>query len=122
VLITRLICAVYWLSLTTLLLVPDVRSLFGGHVPQISTSVGVHFVAFALLALFTLASRPPLRHVLLAVLLIGYAGATELLQKLFPPRTTELKDFVENLLGLAVGTAVWWGAQRYMSRRPRGRE
>jgi len=120
--ITRLICAVYWLSLTTLLLVPDVRALFGGRIPQVGTSVGVHFAAFALLAFFTLASRPPLRHVLLAVVLIGYAAATELLQSLFPPRTTELKDFVENLFGLAVGTAIWWGAQRYMSRKPRGRE
>ena len=52
-LITRLICAVYWLSLTTLLLVPDV--LFGGRIPQVGTSVGVHFAAFALLALFSLA-------------------------------------------------------------------
>jgi VanZ family protein len=122
VLITRLICAVYWLSLTTLLLVPDVRVLFGGRIPQVGTSVGVHFAAFALLALFTLASRPPLRHVPLGVLLIGYAAATELLQKLFPPRTTELKDFVENLLGLAVGTAIWWGANRYVLRKPNGRE
>jgi VanZ family protein len=122
VLITRLICAVYWLSLTTLLLVPDLKLLFGGRIPQVGTSVGVHFAAFALLAFFTLASRLPLRHVLLGVLLIGYAAATELLQKLFPPRTTELKDFVENLLGLAVGTAIWWGANRYVLRKPSGHE
>ena len=121
-LITRLICAVYWLSLTTLLLAPDVRVLFGGRIPEVGTGVGVHFVAFVLLAFFTLASRPPQRHLLLAALLIGNAAATELLQKLSPPRTTELKDFVENLLGLAVGTAIWWGANRYVLRKPSGRE
>jgi hypothetical protein len=122
VLITRLICAVYWLSLTTLLLVPDVRLLFGGRIPRVGSGAGAHFAAFALLALFTLAARPPLRHVALAVLLIGYAAATELVQGFFPPRTAELKDLVENLLGLAVGTAVWWGARKCVFRTPVGRE
>jgi hypothetical protein len=122
VLITRLICAVYWLSLTTLLLVPDLKKLFGGRIPGVGSGVGVHFAAFTLLALFTLAARPPLRHLTLAVLLISYAAATELLQSFVPPRTPELKDFVENLLGLAVGTAVWWGARRYLSRTAGGRE
>lgn len=121
-LIIRLICAVYWLALTTLLLAPDVRALFGGRIPEVCTGVGVHFTAFALLAFFTLASRPPLRHVLLAALLVGYAGATELLQSLVPPRSTELKDFAENLLGLAVGTAIWRGTRRCVLGRPSGHE
>jgi VanZ family protein len=64
-----------------------------------------------------LASRPPLRHAPLAGLLIGYAVATELLQTLVPPRTPELKDFIEDVLGLAAGAAIWWGAQQYLLRK-----
>jgi VanZ family protein len=117
VLITRLACAAYWLCLTTLLLVPDVRSLLGSSISLVPTGVGVHFSAFVLLAFFVLASRLPLRQAPLAGLLIGYAVATELLQTLVPPRTAELKDFIEDVLGLAAGTAIWWVAQQYLLRK-----
>jgi len=45
-------------------------------------------------------------------LLVGYALGTETLQLWIPNRATESLDFLENLLGLAVGTAIWWWLQK----------
>ncbi len=121
-LILRLICAAYWVLLTVLLLVPDPGALFGiQRIPGYSTGVGVHFALFAVLGVLVLASRVSLEHALLAGLLTVYAITTELLQALVPLRTIELRDFAENLLGLAAGIAIWWIARKYVLRRPEQR-
>lgn len=116
-LITRLMCVVYWPLLTVLLLVPDPLALLGiQNVPD-APGVGVHFLCFAALAVLVWASRFPLQRAVLAGLLVGFAVATETLQLLVPPRTVELRDFIENLLGLAVGSGACWVAQRCFGQR-----
>ena len=76
-----------------------------------------HLTHFSLLAGLTLlahASRWPIRTSTLVGLLALYAVVTETLQGLNPDRTVELKDYVENLLGVVVGTLLWrW----YVARR-----
>jgi len=73
----------------------------------------------ALLALLVHLSRTPVRGWWLAGLLMVYAIATELLQSLVPNRTVELTDLIENLLGLAAGTVLWWLLQTQAGRRRR---
>ena len=119
VFVVRLICVVYVSMLTALLLLPDPRAFFYGLVPFDVFSAGpapagTHFLFFALLASLALSSRPPWNPAVTAGLLIAYAIGLELLQSYFPPRTVELRDFVENLLGLAAGAAAW----RLLRRRP----
>ncbi len=104
----RLICLVYLLGLSILLLVPDPLALLGLHqklrgLPR----AGLHFLLFTMLGLLAAASRLPLRRALLSAALVGYATAIELLQSLVPPRTVQLQDWIENLLGLGCGTLVW---------------
>jgi hypothetical protein len=109
----RVACAVYGVALTVLLLVPDPAALLGiERTPGTASGRGTHLLFFTLLAFLVWASRWPVRRRLLAGLLITYAVATEGLQWFVPLRTVELPDLVENLLGLAAGTAIWWIAQK----------
>ena len=108
----RLICAAYVSMLTALLLLPDPRTFVSWLLrfdvfSAGPAAAGTHFVFFAILAALVLLSRLPWNPAAIAGLLIAYAIGLELLQSYFPPRTVELRDFVENLLGLAAGTAVW---------------
>ena len=121
--LVRFICAAYWPLLTVLLLVPDPLALFGiRRVPSVSKGMGVHFLCFSVLGFLVLASRLRVQRVLLALLLIGYATATELLQSLVPRRTVEPRDLIENLLGLAAGAIIWWIAQKHPFQRPKGKQ
>ena len=106
--VVRLTCAVYWLLLTVLLLVPDPLALVGIHGP-IGPPGGrmIHFLFFTVLALLICVSRWPIRRGLLAGLAVAFALATEMLQGFVPQRKVELLDLTENLLGLATGTAIW---------------
>ena len=109
--IGRLVFTVYWLLLTILLVVPNPIALFRlrpvlSHVPE----RGVHFAFFAVLAVLACACRFPIRRSLLIVILAVYGLAVESLQDLVPPRQVELLDYVENLLGVVAGNALWWGA------------
>ena len=120
-LIIRCICAAYWLLLTTLLLAP--WGLLGFRPkPGQPADVGVHFLVFAVLGILVPASRLPLRRLSLAGLLVGYAIASELLQSFVPTRDTTPWDLLENLLGLAAGSAIWWVAQEYVFQKPNKRK
>ena len=115
--VLRVVCAAYWSVLTVLLLLPG--SLLGTHRVAVGLgSVGVHFVAFTVLGFLFACSRWPLRRAWLAVLLGGYAIAVESLQWLVPLRTVELPDFVENVVGLAAGFAIWKLVQGPPARAP----
>ncbi len=117
-LITRCICTLYWLLLTILLLVPDPLALLGiFRIPGGASTLGVHFLVFAVLGVLVSASRLPLRRVLLVGLLIGYAVATELLQSLVPPRDPSPLDLLENLLGVGVGITAWRVARERVFRK-----
>jgi len=107
--VVRLVCVVYWLFLTVLLLAPDPWALMG-----LDESIGppegrmVHFTFFTVLALLIWASRWPIRRGLLAGLMLAFAFATETFQGFVPQRKVELLDLTENLLGLGAGTAIWY--------------
>ncbi len=104
----RLACLAYWVLLSVLLLVPDPWALLGiQRLPGLPTRQLEHFIIFTLLTVLVHASRLPIRRGLLIVLLVSYAIGIEALQALVPQRTVELLDFLENLAGLAAGTAIW---------------
>jgi len=106
--------------LTLLLLVPDPLALLGlTRFPGPKHGVGVHFTCFTVLTLLVLAARLLRRRGVLLGLLAAYAVIVELLQGLVSPRTVELRDLVENLLGLAAGATLAWTLRRYL---PPGRK
>jgi hypothetical protein len=118
----RVACVAYWILLSVLLLAPDPFALLGvTRPPGPPGGRGVHFLFFTLLALLAHASRWPMRLGVLAGVLVAYAFLTEGLQALIPHRTVELLDLVENLLGLAAGTAIWRLVGDRVTRRRRGR-
>jgi len=104
--IIRLLGICYWVLLTVLLLVPDPLAMLGIRRLPGNGGVGVHFTAFAGLALLVAASRLPRRRWILG-LLLTYAVGVEAAQALVPSRTVEFRDLLENLAGLASGIGVW---------------
>lgn len=68
-----------------------------------------HFLFFTPLAMLALSARLPIHGSTLAVILVTYAFGTELAQELIPKRSTETVDFVQDLAGIMVGTALWHG-------------
>jgi len=116
-----LICVGYWGLLSVLLLAADPAGVVGlDDGPAFpGGDVSAHFLAFAILAVLVHASRWPqgVTRTGLAVLLL-YGVVIESLQWFNPPRTVELKDYANNLLGIALGTSLYWLAWR-LSRRSR---
>jgi len=108
--VIRVLFVVSWLFFTVVLLVPDPYRLLGltASVPR-PPRVGTHTILFAVLGFLAATAFAPRRRLLLFELLIGYAVATELLQGLVPKRTPDFLDFVEDLLGLGLGFAIYWG-------------
>jgi len=109
------ICLGYWVLLSVLLLVPDPAALVA--IPEVPAflwgDVGLHFAAFAVLAVLTCAARwPQPPGGILVLLLLAYGLATELLQGLVPCRTVAIEDCMGNLLGVLVAPAVYRLAQR----------
>lgn len=101
----------YLILLTVALLV---RNPFGPLGPELDRTGAMryiapaaHFGCFALLAFLSLRARWPLSPAAVVPALLAYAAATELLQGLAPPRVPDPADFVLNVLGVAVGAAVW---------------
>ncbi len=73
----------------------------------------MHLGSFAVLTILVHSMRwpRPLHWSLVAILLL-YAGATESLQALVPPRTVDVKDFIANVFGIAAGSLAYWFLQR----------
>jgi hypothetical protein len=106
-----LACCCYWLALTALLLSPDPADLAGlDEVPMFPWGgVGIHLVALAGLGFLANATRWPKRPSWsLTAILVTYGIAMELLQWFVPNRTVELLDAIENTLGIAAGSGVYW--------------
>lgn len=118
--IRLLICAGYWGLLTVLLLTPNPATTIG--LPKAAVfrgiDIGIHFAAFTILALLVHGARWPkgIGWPVPAVLLL-YGMATESLQWFVPSRTVELLDYVENMVGVAVGTAFYGLAHRWLRVR-----
>jgi hypothetical protein len=101
----------YWLLLTVLLLVPNPAALIGLHgVPMLPWGkFGIHLLGFTGLGFLAHATRWPKRPCWpLIVFLVVYGIATESLQLLIPPRTAQVADGIENMLGIVVGSLVYW--------------
>jgi len=67
-----------------------------------------HGVAFTPLGFLAAASVWPPRWFTRMGLLVLYAVGSETLQAWFPPRTPELADLGQDLLGGVLGAAAWW--------------
>ncbi len=109
--VARLACICYWLLLTVLLLVPNPAALLGLHaVPMFPWGkFGIHLGFFTVLGLLVNSTRWPKRPWWpLIVLLIIYGVTTETLQLFVPHRTARVMDAIENILGIALGTGVYW--------------
>jgi hypothetical protein len=115
-----LACVYYWLLLTVLLLVPNPAALVGLHAIPIFPwgKFGVHLIAFTILAALVCATRWPNRLGWpLIVFLVVYGITTESLQLLVPHRTARVMDGIENILGIAAGSGIYWFVQRLMQHR-----
>lgn len=115
--IVRGVCLGYWALLSLALLHPDPWSLFGGHRIHVETpDQGVHLAFFVGLALLFQAGRFGLSRAASTALLVGYAVTIESLQYFTPPRSVEVRDYAENLLGLACGALIGAGVVRLQRR------
>jgi VanZ family protein len=110
-----LTCLAYWAFLTVLLLTPDPAAVVGlKQVPVFPWGdVGIHFSFFTILAILVHAIRWPKRPDWPILVLLVYGIATESLQAFVPPRTVELMDYVENIAGVAFGSAVVWALWKW---------
>ena len=119
--ILRILCGGYWVVTTALLLTPDplrwMRLLQVDRVPLEGHSPLVHLAVFAVLTLITFGSRLPVPNIATLAALVGYAAATEYLQRLVPPRSVELIDFAGNLLGILVGACLYAAGHQWWRRR-----
>jgi glycopeptide antibiotics resistance protein len=116
--ITRFIGYGYWLLLTVLLLVPNPATLVGLRAVPIFPwgKFGIHMAFFTVLGFLVNTTRWPRRPwwPLIALLFI-YGITTETLQFLVPHRTAQIIDAIENISGIALGTAAYWMALWWMN-------
>ena len=113
--IVKFACLCYWIFLTVLLLVPNPAGIVGLHAVPVFPwgKFGIHLIAFTILSVLVNASRWPKRPWWpLIALLVAYGLTTETLQLFVPHRTARVMDAVENMLGIALGAAIYWLARR----------
>ncbi len=107
----KLLCLSYLTVLSWLLLAgAPARLLRAGadsYEPLCGAAAVGHFLGFALLAYLALAPRWTVPRWAIVVCLVALALSTELLQGFIPDRVPGLADCFSNLLGIAVGAAVY---------------
>lgn len=108
----KIVCLGYLIYLTALLLVADPRRLVVGHgdLPGFLRTLTpvAHLMSFWLLTVLALMARWPAPRWAITVLLVVYAGMTEVAQSLLPPRTAEWGDWLQDLAGIAIGAGLCW--------------
>jgi hypothetical protein len=104
----RTVFVAYWVFVTFLLLTPEPLDVLGldEYAGDLAGGYGRHFLLFAGLGLLGSLGRWRISTITLGCLLGAYGVATEALQGFIPPRTPDLFDVVEDLLGVAVGLAI----------------
>ncbi len=110
-----LFCVAYAVLLTMLLLAPQPAKLLGlRRIPMFPWGdIGIHFTAFTILTLLVHGLRWPTRtRWPIVAALLAYGVVIESLQVFVPSRSVELLDYLENMLGVAVGTGIYWLARR----------
>jgi VanZ family protein len=106
---------VYLAFLTALLMTPNPVLLVGlKRIPLLPWGDnGIHFCFLTGFAALAYAVRWPKQiHWLTVALLLAYGFSAETMQYFVPPRAVELKDYVENFMGIVAGTAIYWTLQR----------
>ena len=71
-------------------------------------SPAFHLLSFTLLAVLMLAAGWPVSRTTLLALMVAYSVGTEVVQGLLPYRSCELSDCLNDLAGIAAGTAMLW--------------
>jgi hypothetical protein len=108
----RTLCIGYMVFLTMLLLSADPARMIcmSSGLPWLLQTLlpAAHFLSFLVLAILVLSTRWPVPRWGIVLTLMLYAGMTEILQGFFPPRTPEWMDWIQDLSGIAVGTAFCW--------------
>jgi hypothetical protein len=115
--VVRLACLCYWLLLTVLLLVPNPAAVVGLEAVPIFPwgKFGIHLIAFTILGFLANAARWPKRLCWpLTVFLVVYGVTTETLQLFVPHRSAQVIDGIENILGIAAGSGIYWLLLRLM--------
>ena len=115
--VVLLACLCYWLLLTVLLLVPTPAALVGLDTVPIFPwgKFGIHLIAFTILGFLANATRWPKRlYWPLIVFLVVYGITTEALQLLVQHRSARIIDGMENILGIAAGSGIYWLLLRLM--------
>jgi len=101
----------YLIFLTALLLCREPSDLIAVEMGLLRALLSVaHLLSFAVLAVLALAPRWPLPRWVVIMALAAYGGATELLQTFVWGRTPDWVDWFQDLIGIAIGTALWWSA------------
>jgi hypothetical protein len=104
-------CFCYAITLTVLLLVPNPAGMVGLQTVPIFPwgKFGVHLLAFVGLGMMVNATRwPKLPSWTILCSLAVYGVLTETLQLWVPHRTARAMDGFEDVLGILIGTAVYW--------------
>jgi hypothetical protein len=108
----RLVCIGYLIFLTALLLTKNPLWLVGvrGDAPALLRFIipVAHLLSFGVLAVLALMARWPMPRWGITVLLLLYAGMTEVAQSFLPPRTAEWGDWLQDLAGIAAGAVLCW--------------
>ncbi|MEN6366802.1 MAG: VanZ family protein [Thermoguttaceae bacterium] len=110
----RLACLFYLILLTTLLLAANPWRFVFVHGEALgilhSLDPFAHFLSFGVLATLAFGTRWPAPRWAVFLFLGVYAGATELLQWLMPPRAAEWSDWLRDLAGIGTAAGLCWGA------------
>jgi VanZ family protein len=102
-----------WLIITTLAFIPSYEPL--PEIMSLSDKLN-HFVAFAVLLIFTHYSRIVGFKKLIGVL-VGYALFIEVVQHFLPTRYFSLLDVVADGIGVVIGVVIVQGIKKYESSR-----
>ncbi len=119
--VMRVACIIYLIFLTALLLTEDPLRLIGvrSGAPSLLRWVmpAAHLVSFGVLAALALTAHWPLPRWGVVLLMVAYAGVTELVQGLVPLRTPEWADWLQDLAGIGVASVVCWLVAIAVGRR-----
>jgi len=110
--IMRLVCLIYLVLLTALLLTSDPLRWTGmAREPWLVRTLlpAAHLLSFGGLAFFALAASWPAPRWAGLVFLVIYAALTEITQRLLPWRQAQWNDWFQDIAGIALGAVVCWG-------------
>lgn len=108
-------CTGYWALLTVLLLVPDPAAVIGLQTRPTFPwgDFGIHMAFFTVLGLLVQGTRWPRSPAWFILgILTAYGIATESLQVFVPHRHACVMDAIQNVSGVAIGSALYWLVHR----------